>query len=405
MSKDEKQNKTTSSLRFPQFRESGDWERKTLSDFGDFYRGLTYSAGDVVDDGLLVLRSSNIQKGLLVLDSDLVHVSRDCPEDIRMRRGDLAICMSNGSKKLVGKSGELKQDPTVPTTVGAFCSIFRPRNELAKYLLQTPRYVGFVRTAIGGGNINNLKNSDLESLDLRVPPTPAEQRKIAACLGSLDDWIAAEARRLAALRRHKTGLMQQLFPRPGQTRPRLRFPEFQNAIADTSRTVGKLAQVTTGDKDTQNKVDNGEFPFFVRSQTTERIDSFAYDGEAVLTSGDGVGVGENFHYIVGKFDFHQRVYCIYDFSADLVGRYFFYFFASHFKKRVKRMSAKNSVDSVRRAMITEMPVWLPEPAEQRRIADCLAALDARLSAQSAKLAALRHHKRGLMQGLFPSPTS
>ena len=77
-------------------------------------------------------------------------------------------------------------------------------------------------------------------------PDPAEQRKIAGCLGSLDDWIAAESRRLAALRRHKTGLMQQLFPRPGQTRPRLRFPEFQNAGEwEPTAKFGEICQVRT----------------------------------------------------------------------------------------------------------------------------------------------------------------
>src|SRR5690606_26803689 len=98
---------------------------------------------------------------------------------------------------------------------------------------------------------------------------------------------------------------------------------------------------------------------FVRSQTIERINSYSFDGEAILTSGDGVGVGKIYHYIIGKFDFHQRVYCIYDFDTVVEGRYIFYYFSEHFYPRVMQLSAKNSVDSVRRAMITEMPIAIP----------------------------------------------
>jgi len=269
--------------------------------------------------------------------------------------------------------------------------------------------VGYlVRSSLGGYVTGaappKLTLGKLKRIPIPVPPTDAEQQKIADCLGSLDDLIAAEGRKLAALREHKRGLMQQLFPREGETQPRLRFPEFREDERSRFKTVREFAKVTTGDKDTQNKVEDGEYPFFVRSQNVERIDSFSYDGEAVLTSGDGVGVGENYHYINGRFDFHQRVYCIYDFDDGTNGEFFFHYFSTHFKKRVKQMSAKNSVDSVRMAMITEMPIWTPEPDEQQRIADCLSALDTRIAAQAEKLDGLRTHKRGLMQQLFPLPS-
>ncbi len=246
----------------------------------------------------------------------------------------------------------------------------------------------------------NVSDDDLMALPVPLPSLP-EQQKIAECLSSLDGLIAAEGRMLEAMRGHKRGLMQQLFPLPGETHPALRFPEFQNARSEF-RPIGSFAKVTTGNKDTQNKVDDGEYPFFVRSQNVERIDSFSQDCEAVLTSGDGVGVGENYHYINGKFDFHQRVYCIYDFIPSVSGQFFFHYFSTHFKKRVKEMSAKNSVDSVRMAMITEMPIWMPPPAEQRRIAHCLTALNDRIAEQVAKIDALKAHKRGLMQQLFPA---
>jgi type I restriction enzyme S subunit len=183
--------------------------------------------------------------------------------------------------------------------------------------------------------------------------------------------------------------------------PKLRFPEFRDAGTWGGRIVSQLAKVTTGAKDTQNKVEGGRYPFYVRSQTVENIDSYSYEGEAVLTSGDGVGVGKNFHYIKGKFDFHQRVYCIYDFDEGVSGLFFYLYFSEHFGKRVMRMSAKNSVDSVRMAMITEMPVTMPSLSEQQKIAECLSSVDELIAAQARKLDAIKTHKKGLMQQLFP----
>ena len=272
---------------------------------------------------------------------------------------------------------------------------------LLEYVKRKDFYERLGETADGSRKARRIHAETFQSFSL-ARPTPAEQQKIAECLSSLDELIAAQARKVDALKTHKKGLMQQLFPREGETQPHLRFPEFQNAGAWKPRNVSQFAKVTTGAKDTQNKVEGGKYPFFVRSQTVERIDSYAYDGEAVLTSGDGVGVGKNFHHINGKFDFHQRVYCIYDFARQVSGLFFYLYFSEHFGERVMRMSAKNSVDSVRMAMITDMPVLFPSLAEQQRIASCLSSLDALITAETQQLETLKTYKKGLMQQLFPS---
>ena len=277
-------------------------------------------------------------------------------------------------------------------------------NEFYEHYFKTTGWHTYMRQASSTGARHDrmaISSDDFMAMPLPVS-SPAEQQKIANCLSSLDELIAAQARKVDALKTHKKGLMQQLFPREGETQPRLRFPEFRSAGEWVPLCVAQFAKVTTGAKDTQNKVDGGRYPFFVRSQTVERIDSFAYDGEAVLTSGDGVGVGKNFHYIRGKFDFHQRVYSIYDFAEGVDGLFFYLYFSEHFGERVMRMSAKNSVDSVRMAMITEMSVMLPKLTEQQRIADCLTSLDDLITAATQELEALKIHKKGLMQQLFPS---
>jgi len=118
--------------------------------------------------------------------------------------------------------------------------------------------------------------------------------------------------------------------------PKLRFPGFVGEWE--VKKLGEIVNVTTGNKDTQDRVDNGLYPFFVRSDTIERIDTFAYDGEAILTSGDGVGVGKNFHYITGKFNFHQRVYCLYNFHINHNGKFIFFCFSNFFNRLLAKVN-------------------------------------------------------------------
>ncbi|MBK6947698.1 MAG: restriction endonuclease subunit S [Haliscomenobacter sp.] len=247
-----------------------------------------------------------------------------------------------------------------------------------------------------------MGQKDLFATPIYFPSLP-EQQKIAATLSSLDDLIAAQSQKIKALQTHKKGLMQLLFPAEGERTPRVRFGEFEDSGEWEDKNISEIAEVTTGNKDTQNKMENGLYPFFVRSQTVERINSFSYEGEAILTSGDGVGVGKNFHYINGKFDFHQRVYCIFNFKNSVFGKFVFYYFSEHFNKRVMQLTAKNSVDSVRMPMITEMPTYLPSNKEQQKIAATLSSLDDLITTQTQKLEALKMHKKGLMQQLFPNP--
>lgn len=165
--------------------------------------------------------------------------------------------------------------------------------------------------------------------------------------------------------------------------------------------IQNLAEITTGAKNTQDKIDGGTYPFFVRSQTIEKINSFSFDGEAILTAGDGVGTGKVFHYINGKFDYHQRVYKISNFSDRLNGYFFYKYFSNNFYNRMMQMTAKSSVDSVRRDMITEMLVPLPPTlSEQTAIATALSDMDALIEGLEKLLIKKRNIKQGAMQELL-----
>lgn len=164
--------------------------------------------------------------------------------------------------------------------------------------------------------------------------------------------------------------------------------------------VENLAQITTGEKNTQDRIEDGQYPFFVRSQTVERINSYSYDGEAVLTAGDGVGTGKVFHHINAKFDVHQRVYRVSNFTPRLNGYFFFLYFSSRFYNRIMQMTAKSSVDSVRREMIARMLVPLPPKAEQEAISNALIDADSLVESLEQLIAKKRQLKQGAMQELL-----
>lgn len=171
------------------------------------------------------------------------------------------------------------------------------------------------------------------------------------------------------------------------------------------RKIDDIVKIQTGNRNTQDKIKDGKYPFFVRSQQVERINSYSFDGEGVLTAGDGVGTGKIFHYINGKFDYHQRVYLMHDFSKNNIdGFYFYLFFSNNFYNRIMAMTAKSSVDSVRRDMIAEMYIILPPKPEQTAIATALSNTDA-LLAELEKLLAKKHAiKTATMQQLLTGKT-
>jgi type I restriction enzyme S subunit len=124
-----------------------------------------------------------------------------------------------------------------------------------------------------------------------------------------------------------------------------------------------LVKITTGGRDTQDRSDDGIYPFYVRSMNVERIDTYSRDEEAVLTSGDGAGVGKVFHHVNGKFDLHQRMYAFTNFKK-MSGRFFYHYLKTFFHLQMTQWSAKSTVDSVRMPFLKSMLFAIPPEAEQ-----------------------------------------
>ena len=206
-----------------------------------------------------------------------------------------------------------------------------------------------------------------------VPPLP-EQTAIVRYLDQADErirrYISSRERLIGLLEEYRQAIIHHAVTRGLDPDVRLK-PSGVEWLGDVPahwkvRRLRSLAKITTGGQDTINRREDGKYPFFVRSQTVERINTWSFDDEAVLTAGDGVGVGKVFHYVNGKFDYHQRVYKFSDFYA-ISGKFFFHYFRALLRFEVLQGTAKTTVDSLRLPMLQNFPVALPPHPEQAAI--------------------------------------
>ncbi|EJC7765131.1 TPA: restriction endonuclease subunit S [Escherichia coli] len=198
-------------------RFSGEWGKFTLSHFGKCIRGVSYKPENICenesDNTIRLLRSTNIQNGELN-DKDLIILPKKLVKPMQvLMDGDLAICMANGSKSLVGKSAPYKPNDA-DYTVGAFCALFRPLKSVSssfvKFLFESNQYQSQLLVILAGSSINNLKGSDIESINIDAPLHYKEQQKIASVLSAADTEISTLEKKLACLKDEKKALMQQL---------------------------------------------------------------------------------------------------------------------------------------------------------------------------------------------------
>ena len=396
-------------LRFPEFQGTEGWEENTIGNVCKLKAGEFVSASDIVDvfkPGLFPCYGGN---GI---------------------RGYVQTFTHEGTYVLIGRQGALCGN----------VNLFNAKFHATEHALVTTPYDGFTTNwlyfALGKLNLNRfsigqaqpgLSVGVLNTVALATPRREAEQQKIAECLSSVDELIAAKARKLDALKTHKKGLMQQLFPREGETQPRLRFPDFQDAgkwvfgeLGPKTKKVGSGITPNGGDK---NYKQSGR-PFvrsqnvgwgvlllddvaFIDEETHSSFGSTEIQALDVLLNITGASIGRSAiadERIAGG-NVNQHVCIIRVKAAELNHFYLNQFLISpEGQKQIDSFQAGGNRQGLNFAQIRSFTIPLPpEVTEQQRIADCLTSLDDLIAAQTQKLDALKTHKKGLMQQLFPSP--
>lgn len=274
-----------------------------LGDYIEQIRGVSYKPTDLRDfqdeNSVLLLRANNIQDGNLNLD-DVIYVSKNkIAEKQYLKKGDILICTSSGSKELVGKAAYVKQD--IPISFGAFCKVVRPKTECKKYIghfFQSPYYRRSISDLSAGANINNIRNEHIGDLEIQLPPLE-EQRRIAALLDKVSDLIAKRRAQLDKLDLLVKARFVEMFG-DCYTNP------YNLPIAKWN----DIFNTTTGKLDSNASVENGEYPFFTCSKEILKIDKYAFDQEALLLAGNNAAGKYDVKYYKGKFNAYQRTYVL-----------------------------------------------------------------------------------------------
>ena len=365
-------------LRFAGFAD--DWEERKLSDIADRFDNLRVpiTASDRKPGDTPYYGANGIQDYVegFTHNGEFILVAEDGANDLK----NYPVQYVNGKVWVNNHAHVLQGKKTITDN---------------KFLMNAIKNFNIEPFLVGGGRAK-LNADVMMKLNILLP-TFVEQEKIGSLFSLLDKTIALHQRKLSNVKELKVGLLQKMFPKNGEDKPEVRFPEFTDAWE--LRKSKELCTISTGKGNTQDKVDDGAYPFYVRSATIEKSDEYLYDQEAILTVGDGVGTGKVYHYVNGKYNLHQRVYRMYDFK-DVSAKYFYYYFSNNFYKRVMSMTAKTSVDSVRMEMIADMNIVFPSVKEQENIVELFSNLDNTIALHQRKLDLLKEQKKGFLQKMF-----
>ena len=383
-------------LRFPEFRESDLWNADALGVLAEFVNEKIPLGRVAVEN---YLSTENI-----LPDYGGVAAASKLPRGgsvTRFRPNDTLVSNIRPYLKKVwmaDKDGGASNDIIV---IRAKPNL---RPEYLACLLKNDAFIDYVMTGAKGVKMPRGDIGAMKAYPALHPSLP-EQRKIASCLSSLDELIGAQGRKVDALRTHKKGLMQQLFPREGETQPRLRFPEFQDAGGWREKPFGKVAEnldsqrvpITSGDRKA------GNIPYYGASGIVDYVEGFIFDEELLCVSEDGANLVARTYPIAfpisGKTWVNNHAHVL-RFDNPYTQKFIELYLNSI---KIDDFITGMAQPKLNRAMLDRIPIPFPDISEQQHIASCLSSLDDLINAQTQKLEALKTHKRGLMQQLFPSP--
>jgi type I restriction enzyme S subunit len=409
MTMPEQKKAVTPRLRFPEFRDAGPWEYRKLERHLEPYNERVPASGCNLPiytssrDGLISQKDyfdgrELINEGEYGVVPPGYFVYRHMSDDATFK-----FNLNN-----TGGSIAVSKEYPVFTT-HAVVDLF-----LLFLLNEGEHFKRFAATQRKGGTRTRLYFATLCSCSLPMPSIP-EQQKIADCLSSLDELIELQAKQLEALQAHKKGLMQQLFPREGETTPRLRFPEFRDAGPWENIQVLDFGTIVTGKTpSTSNpKYWNGRFAWVTPTDISDT--KYIYTTDRLLTSEGVQLIGvlpENTVLItciasIGKNAIlkvpgscNQQINAIIpnsNFNSDFI----YYLFCKN-QIILQNQAGTSATAIIPKSAFEKLYFHVPKLPEQQKIADCLSSLDELIELQAKKLEALQTHKKGLMQQLFPA---
>lgn len=374
-------------LRFPEFENDGNWKEKLFRQLFEFGNGKDYkhlSNGDIPVYGT---------GGKMLSVNDYLY---------------------DGESVCIGRKGTIDNPIFLTGKFWTVDTLFYTHS----FVNCIPKFIYYVFQNINwydyneAGGVPSLSKTTISKIKVLIPPRIEEQKKIASCLSSIDGVITVESHRLDVLKEHKKGLLQNLLPQEGETAPKFRFKEFVNSGDWVETTLTQVADYENGKAHEQDIADDGKFivvnsKFISQDGEVKKFTNTAFcpatKGDVLMVLSDipkGKAIAKCF--LVeedNRYTVNQRICRLIPRNLNSKILYYLlnrnpYFLA--FDDGVKQTN-------LRKEDVLNCPLLIPsDPKEQQKIADTLSSLDELINTQNEKIESLKLHKKGLLQGLFPT---
>ncbi|MFV0183873.1 restriction endonuclease subunit S [Empedobacter falsenii] len=406
--------------RFPAFKDEGNWSTYSISEISEFRRGSfpqPYGLPEWYDkiNGFPFIQVFDVDENLKLKPFTKNKISLAAAnQSVFIKAGTLIVTLQGS----IGRVAITQYDAYIDRTLLIFDDY---KIDIDKYFYAYIIKLIFEieKEKAPGGIIKTITKEVLSKFIVKIPSNPSEQQKIAACLSSLDDVIAGHEEKLTALEEHKKGLMQNLFPQEGETKPKYRFPDFENDGDWVEKKLGDIAnRITLKNKNSQitqiftNSAEHGivnQRDFFDKDIANQSN----IEGYYIVEPGDFVynprvssfapvgPIAKNNKNYAGAV---SPLYTVFRFINPINDFYVYYFKTKHWFNAIRKIAntgARFDRMSITASQFMEIEVLMTSIKEQQKIASVLSSVDELIVAQREKIEALKAHKKGLMQGLFP----
>src|SRR5690554_1726808 len=424
-------------LRFPEFKEDGEWEEKKLGEVFEFKstnslsrEHLNYNAGTIrnIHYGDIHSKFSTLFN---ISHEDVPFINEsalksEIKEDNFCIKGDIILADASEDLEDVGKSIEIVELKDEKLVSGLHTLLARQKNNcfslgFGGFLFKSNWIRKQIQREAQGAKVYGISAKRISKITLSSPTLP-EQQKIADCLSSLDDLLAAHNEKLELLKGHKKGLMQNLFPQEGERVPKFRFPEFENNGEWEEITLGNICNLVRGPfgealkKETfvkegyavyeQSHAIHNEFNsfrYYIDIENFSKLKRFSVKpGDLIMSCSGTMG-----RFAIIQQDFKMGIInqallklTVKDHNSNIFVK--FLMETENNQSKLLSQSAGGAIKNVVSvSQIKELSLLIPSIPEQQKIASCLSAVDDLIKAETETIEALKAHKKGLMQGLFP----
>ncbi|HRG21843.1 MAG TPA: restriction endonuclease subunit S [Saprospiraceae bacterium] len=391
-------------LRFPEFKNEGEWDKDSIDNQFDLQDGYPFSSFDFTKDkkdSTQVIRITDINNQNS--NEEKVYLPNSKIKDL-----DISKHSVHSGDLLLSLTGAAGFNFFIWNTDSGFInqrtmkiSPKKHDNKALKFLLEP--LIHSKINSIGTGQNNNLSKDALRDIEFPFPK-PNEQKKLSSFTTNLNDLIAAHSQKLKLLKIHKKGLMQNLIPQDGEKVPKFRFKEFEKDGEWKDNKLGQIAENLDSKRIpiTSTQREKGNVPYYGASGIVDYVKDYIFNETLLCISEDGANlIDRNYPIaftITGKtwVNNHAHVLKFENFDTQIL-----------VEKYINAINIEDFLTGLaqpklNRGYLDIIPIPLPiNPKEQQKIASCLSTLDALISAQAEKIEQLKLHKKGLMEGLFP----